>query len=103
MSAICDVNWIHYCVCSLIRVSLDISEERNTGQERALAVEQCQCPVGHRGLSCEDCDVGYTRSEGGLYLGNCEPCSCHGHSNECDPETGICIVCITSILRFSHF
>jgi hypothetical protein len=80
-------------VLSLIQVSLDIAEERNTGQARALAVEQCQCPVGHHGLSCEDCDVGYMRSEGGLYLGNCEPCSCHGHSNECDPETGICIVC----------
>jgi len=80
-------------VLSLIQVSLDIAEERNTGQARALAVEQCQCPVGHRGLSCEDCDVGYTRSEGGLYLGSCEPCLCNGHSNECDPETGICIVC----------
>ncbi|XP_021927336.1 basement membrane-specific heparan sulfate proteoglycan core protein isoform X6 [Zootermopsis nevadensis] len=78
---------------ALIQVSLDIAEERNTGQSRALAVEQCQCPIGHRGLSCEDCDVGYTRSEGGLYLGNCEPCSCHGHSNECDPETGICVNC----------
>ncbi|PNF14537.1 hypothetical protein B7P43_G15031, partial [Cryptotermes secundus] len=78
---------------ALIQVSLDIAEERNTGQVRALAVEQCQCPVGHRGLSCEDCDVGYTRSEGGLYLGTCEPCNCHGHSNECDPETGFCINC----------
>ncbi|XP_069692113.1 basement membrane-specific heparan sulfate proteoglycan core protein isoform X26 [Periplaneta americana] len=78
---------------ALVQVTLDIAEERNTGQERALAVEQCQCPVGHRGLSCEDCDVGYTRSDGGLYLGNCEPCNCHGHSYECDPDSGICINC----------
>lgn len=93
LSTICNVNCMSCFVCSLIQVSLDVAEERNTGQVRALAVEQCQCPVGHRGLSCEDCDVGYTRSEGGLYLGTCEPCNCHGHSNECDPETGFCIVC----------
>lgn len=77
---------------SLISVSLDIADERNTGLERALAVEQCHCPPGYKGLSCEDCDVGYTRSESGIYLGICERCSCNGHSNECDPETGDCYV-----------
>ncbi|KAK6617380.1 hypothetical protein RUM43_014389 [Polyplax serrata] len=78
---------------SLSRVSLDVAEERNTGQQRAVEVEHCQCPVGYRGLSCEDCDIGYTRTEEGLYLGTCEPCSCNGHSNECDPETGTCTNC----------
>ncbi|KAJ9584666.1 hypothetical protein L9F63_020991, partial [Diploptera punctata] len=78
---------------ALIQVSLDVAEDRNTGQARALEVEQCQCPIGYRGLSCEDCEVGYTRTEGGLYLGTCEPCQCYGHSNECDPETGICMNC----------
>ncbi|XP_031342212.1 basement membrane-specific heparan sulfate proteoglycan core protein isoform X8 [Photinus pyralis] len=78
---------------SLISVSLDVASERNTGRERALAVEQCQCPAGYRGLSCEDCDVGYTRAPEGIYLGLCELCSCNGHSNECDPETGACFNC----------
>lgn len=75
-------------------MSLDIAEERNTGQERALAVEQCQCPLGHQGLSCEECSTGYTRSESnpGLYLGVCVPCNCNGHSSECDPESGVCRV-----------
>lgn len=75
-------------------MSLDVAEERNTGQERALAVEQCVCPRGHQGLSCEECSTGYTRSESnpGLYLGICVPCSCNGRSSECDPETGVCRV-----------
>nr|KAG5704759.1 hypothetical protein BaRGS_005215 [Batillaria attramentaria] len=34
-------------------VSLDIAENRRTGQDRAVAVEQCNCPAGYRGLSCE--------------------------------------------------
>ncbi|RZB41729.1 basement membrane-specific heparan sulfate proteoglycan core protein, partial [Asbolus verrucosus] len=84
---------------ALISVSLDIANEYNTGSsERALAVEQCQCPEGYKGLSCEDCDVGYTRADEGIYLGLCERCNCNGYSNECDPETGACFVsCLTTI------
>lgn len=74
-------------------VSLDIADLYNTGQNRAVEVEECSCPEGYIGLSCEDCAVGYTRHDGvGLYLGICEPCTCNGHSNHCDPETGTCIV-----------
>lgn len=77
----------------MISVTLDTANERNTGSnERAFAVEQCSCPVGYTGLSCEDCAVGYTRSDSGLYLGTCEPCDCNGRSRECDPETGECTV-----------
>ena len=36
--------------------------------------------------------MGYTRGEGGLYLGSCVPCDCNGLSQECDPETGTCLV-----------
>lgn len=79
--------------CRLTSVSLDISNEYNTGSsERALAVEQCSCPPGYKGLSCEDCAAGYTRADEGIYLGLCEPCNCNGNSNECDPETGVCFV-----------
>ncbi|ELU12610.1 hypothetical protein CAPTEDRAFT_90300, partial [Capitella teleta] len=74
-------------------VSMDIAEDRTTGLERAYPVEQCSCPVGYVGLSCEDCSLGYTRSGGGLYLGTCAPCRCNGHSSECDPETGECRSC----------
>ncbi|ODN06290.1 Basement membrane-specific heparan sulfate proteoglycan core protein, partial [Orchesella cincta] len=77
----------------LSNVILDIAVPRNTGQERAYPVEQCSCPVGYTGLSCQECAFGYTRSLRGLYLGLCEPCSCNGHSDECDPKTGVCRNC----------
>ncbi|UYV67717.1 HSPG2 [Cordylochernes scorpioides] len=80
-------------VSNLLHVSMDIAVSHSTGQERAFAVEQCQCPIGYRGLSCEDCDMGYARSGAGLYLGLCEPCFCNGHSSDCDPETGFCKNC----------
>lgn len=82
---------------SLADVSLSTAVDQPTDYGRALAVEQCRCPIGYTGLSCEDCDAGYTRSGAGLYLGLCEPCFCNSHSSDCDPETGICKV---SVLLF---
>lgn len=79
---------------ALSQVSLDTASQYNTGSYvRAVEVEQCSCPFGYQGLSCEDCAPGYTRGQSGLYLGLCEECSCNGHSDECDPETGVCNNC----------
>lgn len=79
---------------ALSHVSLDIATERNSGSyQRAVEVEQCTCPTGHVGLSCEDCAPGYKRSDSGIYLALCEPCSCNGHSTDCDPESGVCQNC----------
>ncbi|ERL92778.1 hypothetical protein D910_10086, partial [Dendroctonus ponderosae] len=75
---------------ALISVSLDTATDQNTGRERAFEVEQCHCPPGYTGLSCEDCAFGYTRAGEGIYLELCIPCECNGLSNECDPETGDC-------------
>ncbi|XP_048508165.1 basement membrane-specific heparan sulfate proteoglycan core protein isoform X9 [Athalia rosae] len=83
----------HTDEAALSLVSLDTAVSTNTGNARAVEVEECSCPAGYRGLSCEDCDVGYTRSGAGLYLGTCEPCSCNGHSSQCDAETGTCEYC----------
>ncbi|XP_072758583.1 basement membrane-specific heparan sulfate proteoglycan core protein isoform X12 [Anoplolepis gracilipes] len=83
----------HTDEAALSFVSLDTAEKYNTGKARAVEVEECTCPNGYRGLSCEDCDVGYTRAIEGLYLGICEPCNCNGHSNQCEPETGTCENC----------
>ncbi|KAM5247632.1 basement membrane-specific heparan sulfate proteoglycan core protein isoform 2-T2 [Ctenodactylus gundi] len=74
-------------------ISMDVAVPENTGQDPALEVEECTCPPGYRGPSCQDCDTGYTRMPSGLYLGTCERCSCHGHSDSCEPETGACQGC----------
>uniref|UniRef100_A0AAR2JID5 Heparan sulfate proteoglycan 2 n=1 Tax=Pygocentrus nattereri TaxID=42514 RepID=A0AAR2JID5_PYGNA len=73
---------------------MDIAVPHSTGNERALEVEECACPPGYRGPSCQECDVGYTRTGSGLYLGTCEKCECHGHASSCDSETGACLQCL---------
>ncbi|WKX94185.1 hypothetical protein Q1695_011444 [Nippostrongylus brasiliensis] len=77
---------------SLITVSLEFAEPQGTGLT-AYEVEQCQCPPGYIGTSCEDCAPGYSRTGGGLYLGLCERCECHGHASQCDKEYGFCVDC----------
>ncbi|KPP76122.1 basement membrane-specific heparan sulfate proteoglycan core protein-like, partial [Scleropages formosus] len=79
---------------SISKVSMEVAVPNYTGLRQALEVEECQCPPGYQGLSCQDCALGYTRTGGGLYLGHCELCECNGHSDSCHPETGICTSCL---------
>uniref|UniRef100_A0AAR2IJ36 Heparan sulfate proteoglycan 2 n=1 Tax=Pygocentrus nattereri TaxID=42514 RepID=A0AAR2IJ36_PYGNA len=79
---------------SVADIQMDIAVPHSTGNERALEVEECACPPGYRGPSCQECDVGYTRTGSGLYLGTCEKCECHGHASSCDSETGACLQCL---------
>ncbi|XP_061075721.1 basement membrane-specific heparan sulfate proteoglycan core protein-like isoform X2 [Conger conger] len=79
---------------SISGVSMEVARPTDTGGAPALEVEQCLCPHGYQGLSCQDCAVGYTRTGTGLYLGHCEVCECNGHSDSCHPETGICTSCL---------
>ncbi|XP_051171945.1 laminin subunit alpha [Leptopilina boulardi] len=59
----------------------------------ASGVEQCQCPPNYQGLSCEECAPGYYRVSSGPYGGYCVRCQCHGHSDSCDVNTGVCHDC----------
>jgi len=52
---------------------LEIAVAKDTQDKRALEVEQCECPPGYTGTSCEDCAEGYERIPGGRYLGTCVP------------------------------
>ena len=38
---------------SIRDISMDIAESRRPSGERAMQVEQCSCPAGYTGLSCE--------------------------------------------------
>uniref|UniRef100_A0A8C4GJP6 Heparan sulfate proteoglycan 2 n=1 Tax=Dicentrarchus labrax TaxID=13489 RepID=A0A8C4GJP6_DICLA len=79
---------------SISDIKMDIAVPQSTGNERALEVEECACPQGYRGPSCQECDEGYTRTSSGLYLGTCERCDCNGHASSCDSETGRCLQCL---------
>ncbi|OQR73577.1 laminin subunit alpha-like [Tropilaelaps mercedesae] len=74
-----------------ISVTLDdaiLAEDVDEVDDRVYTVEECQCPQGYAGMSCESCAAGYFRSGA-----QCKPCQCYGHSSECDSDTGRCTQC----------
>uniref|UniRef100_A0A672TFA1 Laminin subunit alpha-1 n=1 Tax=Strigops habroptila TaxID=2489341 RepID=A0A672TFA1_STRHB len=88
----------------IANISMEIAvkfEEMHLGRARARLVEQCRCPDGYAGLSCQSCAPGYYRgkhTELGVkelhtLIARCVPCQCHNHSDTCDPETGKCLNC----------
>ncbi|KAK4809745.1 hypothetical protein QYF61_007113 [Mycteria americana] len=79
---------------SIADVAMDTAVPPQPGLPPAPEVEECRCPPGYHGLSCQDCAPGYTRTGGGLYLGHCELCECNGHSESCHPESGVCSGCL---------
>ncbi|CAG2244995.1 Laminin subunit alpha,Basement membrane proteoglycan,Basement membrane-specific heparan sulfate proteoglycan core protein [Mytilus edulis] len=70
-----------------LRMDTAVPEVTNLG--RAPMVESCRCPEGYRGLSCEECAVGYLKDTNN----RCIRCSCNGHASACDPATGVCLNC----------
>uniref|UniRef100_A0A8C3R947 Laminin subunit alpha-1 n=1 Tax=Cyanoderma ruficeps TaxID=181631 RepID=A0A8C3R947_9PASS len=76
-------------------------EEMHLGRPLAHLVEQCRCPAGYTGLSCQSCAPGYYRGkhtelsvrEPHTLIAPCVPCQCNNHSETCDPDTGKCLNC----------
>ncbi|XP_033105222.1 laminin subunit alpha-2-like [Anneissia japonica] len=81
-------------VVSITDIELDVAVPQNgRSGDAALSVEQCDCPPGHEGLSCEQCSPGYLYITNGPFAGRCEACTCNGHSGRCNSTTGICLDC----------
>lgn len=55
----------------LLNIKLDSAASSDRGFGPAGLVEECRCPAGYRGLSCEECDYGYERQSSGIWLGRC--------------------------------
>uniref|UniRef100_A0A8C7L2V4 Laminin, alpha 1 n=1 Tax=Oncorhynchus kisutch TaxID=8019 RepID=A0A8C7L2V4_ONCKI len=76
----------------LSTVSLDMADIRAANPVQARDVEQCECPWGYLGTSCEFCSSGFYRVGGILFGGNCLQCECNDHATECDIN-GVCLDC----------
>ncbi|XP_036386080.1 multiple epidermal growth factor-like domains protein 9 isoform X1 [Megalops cyprinoides] len=49
----------------------------------------CTCKPGVFGPKCDDCHPGFFR----FSSTGCQPCQCNNHSNDCHPQSGICLDC----------
>ncbi|CAL1543632.1 unnamed protein product [Lymnaea stagnalis] len=78
---------------SLKGVLLDIASPMVMDNSSLKTVEQCRCPEGYAGLSCESCSPGWRRINNKLFEGICRKCECYNHASECDSITGQCINC----------
>ncbi|XP_058066667.1 basement membrane proteoglycan-like [Anopheles bellator] len=58
-------------------IVMDAATTLDRGIGKTTAVEECRCPAGFRGTSCERCDVGYDRIFIGPPMGLCMPWKWH--------------------------
>lgn len=83
-----------------ILISATIKSSKVSENEVSISnlVEQCKCPIGYTGLSCETCDFGYVRAYENTttheQLAICLPCSCNGHAESCNLTTNKCSDCL---------
>ncbi|KAM8966911.1 laminin subunit alpha-1 [Pelodytes ibericus] len=85
-------NLARNSVTRLSSVTLDIAQPNVIALLPAVQVENCECPPGYTGTSCESCSPGHYRVGGTLFGGICQPCECNGHGTECDIY-GACYDC----------
>ena len=77
---------------------MDIAVPQMTGGPPASEAEECQCPDGYTGLSCETCATKYYRDESDISvssLGACQPCPCNDNQESCgrDVQAGQ-VICV---------
>ncbi|XP_061943056.1 laminin subunit alpha lam-3 isoform X4 [Apis cerana] len=81
---------------SLQSAVLSTGEVSSDGDNNNL-VENCECPQGYTGLSCENCAWGYVKliKNGSDYQDHhvCVKCDCNGHASTCDLVLGECTTC----------
>ncbi|XP_016296227.1 laminin subunit alpha-1-like [Sinocyclocheilus anshuiensis] len=82
----------------LSSVSLGVGDTNSGLSKVPLDVEQCECPWGYSGTSCEYCVPGFYRVGGILFGGNCLQCECNDHAAECDIN-GECLYCVPGFYR----
>ena len=63
--------------------SLDVLGVEVTARPSDQGVEECQCPPGHTGASCQLCASGYYRDHVSY---TCLTCPCHGHEDTCEQD-----------------
>ncbi|OTF74739.1 hypothetical protein BLA29_005552, partial [Euroglyphus maynei] len=78
----------------LYQTDLEKASNSSASIKKAVGTEQCECPPGYAGLSCEYCEPGYRRVNNVLVNGVCEKCNCNNHAESCDPYTGVCSECL---------
>jgi laminin, alpha 1/2 len=81
----------------LEKATLHVGSNEISDSNSLSLVEECSCPPGYTGLSCETCDFGYMKiyemSATHEKVGKCIKCPCNGHAATCDLETGQCGEC----------
>lgn len=84
--------------CKLHKSMLYVGEKELLVDEGSSSfVEECECPRGYTGNSCEECTFGHVRTYENTtthqQIAKCSPCGCNGHAETCDLVTGICGQC----------
>ena len=75
---------------------LDIGVPQMTGGPPVSGAEECRCPPGYSGLSCESCALGFYRDWRDTSLngrGRCVRCPCNGKEDSCSLQANGAVEC----------
>lgn len=58
---------------TITNIVFDSADTTNTGLGSAAFVEECMCPAGYSGSSCQSCASSHRKVQSGQFLGHCVP------------------------------